>query len=171
MEKKAERTLTRRIVRAVAAQLADTGFVLTKPTYATCAGRFVTPFFHFHKFSFAPAFCIHVGLRVMNDESDFISLNGPDEAHAGRFSEAESAVDDCIDQMAQYCRGVGLPWIARRNEPRRLLSVWRSPLDRAEKAALREALAGREVPEHVVQSEQLLGLRPRRDDGHAVPVV
>ena len=158
MDKAVEQRLKRRVLRMVASELADAGFSLTKPTFLTREGDLVTPFLHFHKFTFKPGFRAHVGVRVMNDPHDSIVLNGPSKEHLGEFSEREEDVLGCIERIVDYCRGEALPWIERWVEPRALLRRWGSPIKREQQDALRDALAGRANPQHVAQSMQLLGL-------------
>jgi hypothetical protein len=56
MDKRVERNIARRIVRAVARELEDLVFRQTKPTFVIRPGDIVTAFFHFHKFTFGPFF-------------------------------------------------------------------------------------------------------------------
>jgi len=159
MQRPAERNLARRIVRLVCRELAPEGFKLTKPTFACRPGQFATAFFHFHKFSFAPAFRIHVGIRVMSDPFEAIALNGPWDEHAGRFSEHEEDIRACVVAMVRYCYEQGLDWIDRWNDPWKLLRAPDSPLGARERDALVDLLEGRPNQKWISQSERLLGLR------------
>ena len=170
MEQSIERRLTRQVVRAVARDLADSGLSLTKPMFLTRGGELITPFVHFHKFRFKPGFRIHLGVRVMNDPFDAISLNGPHEADLGEFSEREEDIGACVERMVAYCRRAGLPWITRWSDAHALLTGRGSPLDRDEQDALREAIAGRADPSHVLQSKRLLGLLRTPRAGRSRPV-
>ena len=171
MEQAIERRLTRQVVRAVARDLAASGLSLTTPMFLTRGGELITPFVHFHKFRFKPGFRIHLGIRVMNDPFDAISLNGPYEAELGEFSEREEDVRACVERMVAYCRRAGLPWIERWSDAETLLAARGSPLDRDERSALRDALAGRADPAQVLQSKRLLGLLRTARSGRPRPVV
>jgi hypothetical protein len=119
MDKRIERNIARRIVRAVARELGDLGFRQTKPTFVIRPGDIVTPFFHFHKFTFGPHFRIHLGVRVMNDTCVALALNGPMHEHAGQYSERKDDIQECVRVMATCCRAQGLPWLERWSDPRR----------------------------------------------------
>ena len=159
MEKRVERNIARRIVRAVARELGAVGFHQTKPTFVIRPGDLVTPFFHFHKFTFGPRFRIHLGVRVMNDTFVALALNGPSLEHAGQYSEREEDVQHCIQEMVSYCRGEGLPWLERWSDPKALLEAQGSPLRSEDQQALSSALAGRFNVQAIALSESLLGLR------------
>jgi hypothetical protein len=159
MEKRVERNIARRIVRAVGRELEDVGFHQTKPTFLIRPGDLVTPFFHFHKFTFGPRFRIHLGVRVMNDPFVALALNGPSLEHAGMYSEREDDVQRCIEEMVSYCGTEGLPWLERWSDPKALLEAQGSPLRSDEQQALSNALAGRLNVQAIALSEALLGLR------------
>jgi hypothetical protein len=152
MEKRVERNIARRIVRAVARELRDVGFHQTKPTFVIRPGDLVTPFFHFHKFTFGPYFRIHLGVRVMNDTFVALALNGPSHEH-------------CIQEMVSYCRTEGLPWLERWSDPKALLEAQDSPLRSEDQQALSNALAGRFNVQAIALSESLLGTAKRQEHG------
>ena len=163
MEKSLERNVARRIVRAVARELEDVGFRHTKPTFVIRPGNLVTPFFHFHKFTFGPHFRIHLGVRVMNDTFVALALNGPSHEHAGRYSEREEDIQQCVQMMATYCRTQGLPWLERWSDPKPLLAAKDSPLRPEHQQALSNALAGRINVKAIAVSESLLGTPNRQE--------
>ncbi|MGB2717343.1 MAG: hypothetical protein WBC51_24385 [Vicinamibacterales bacterium] len=159
MDKRVERNIARRIVRAVARQLEDVGFRQTKPTFVIRPGDIVTAFFHYHKFTFGAYFRIHLGVRVMNDTSVALALNGPSHEHAGQYSERDEDIQHCIQEMVSYCRKEGLPWLERWSDPTALLEAQGSPLRSEDQQALSNALAGRFNVQAIALSESLLGLR------------
>ena len=159
MDKRVERNIARRIVRAVARQLEDVGFRQTKPTFVIRPGDIVTGFFHFHKFTSGPYFRIHLGVRVMNDTFVALALNGPSHEHAGQYSEREDDIQECVRVMATYCRAQGLPWLERWSDPKALLAAKDTPLHPEDREALSNALSGRLNVQAIGLSESLLGLR------------
>jgi hypothetical protein len=159
MDKRVERNIARRIVRAVARELGDVGFRQTKPTFVIWPSDLVTPFFHFHKFTFGPYFRIHLGVRVMNDTFVALALNGPSHEHADQYSEREEDIQQCVLKMVGYCRTEGLPWLERWSDPKAILQPQGSPLRPEDQQALSNALAGRFKVETIALSESLLGLR------------
>jgi hypothetical protein len=169
MDKRLERNIARRIVRAVARDLEDVGFRQTKPTFVIRPGDIVTPFFHFHKFSFGPYFRIHLGVRIMNDTFVALALNGPIHEHAGQYSEREEDIQQCVRDMVTYCRTQGLRWLERWSDPKALLEAKGSPLRPENRQALSHALAGQLNVEALALSESLLGLRSGKaaDDRNA----
>lgn len=156
MDKRVERNIARRIVRAVARELEDLGFRQTKPTFVIRPGDIVAAFFHFHKFTFGPYFRIHLGVRVMNDTFVALALNGPSHEHAGQYSEREEDIQQCIRNMVTYCRTEGLPWLLRWSDPKTLLAAQDSPLHAEDRPALSNALARRSSPAAIALSESLL---------------
>jgi hypothetical protein len=167
MDKRIERNLARRIVRAVARELGDVGFRQTKPTFVIRPGDIVTPFFHFHKFTFGPYFRIHLGVRVMNDTFVALALNGPSHEHAGQYSENEEDIRQCVQVMATYCRAQGLPWLERWSDPKELLTAKDTPLHPEDREALSNALSGRLNVRAIALSESLLGLRSGKNTVNA----
>jgi hypothetical protein len=165
MDKRVERNIARRIVRAVARELGDVGFRQTKPTFVIRPGELLTPFFHFHKFTFGPRFRVHLGVRVMNDAFVALALNGPSLEHAGQYSEREEDIQQCIQKMVGYCRTEGLSWLERWSDPKTLLEAQGSPLHAEDQQALSNALAGRVNLAAIALSESLLGLRSGKNIG------
>jgi hypothetical protein len=70
-------------------------------------GDLVTPFFHFHKFTFGLRFRIHLGVRIMNDTFVALALNGPMHEHADRYSEHEEDIQHRIQDTVSYSRTQG----------------------------------------------------------------
>lgn len=135
------------------------GFRQTKPTFVIRPGDIVTPFFHFHKFSFGPYFRIYLGVRVMNDTFVALALNGPSHGHAVQYSESDEDIRHCVQVMATYCRAQGLPWLERWSDPKELLAAKDTPLHPEEREALSDAIARRFNIQAIALSESLLGLR------------
>jgi len=60
MKKEVERKLARRILRGVAKELRSRGFLHSKPTFLVRPFEHFAQFVHFHKFTFAPQFRVHL---------------------------------------------------------------------------------------------------------------
>jgi hypothetical protein len=95
----------------------------------------------------------------MNDTFVALALNGPSHEHAGKYSEREEDIQQCVRGMVGYCRMEGLPWLERWSDPNALLLPEGSPLRPEDQQALSNALAGRVNVQAVAQSESLLGLQ------------
>lgn len=157
MNKKTESKIARRIVRLVSKQLTEYNFTQTKPTFICKKEGDILFFFHFHKFSFAPSFRIHTGIRTIYDGFKAIHLNGicssPDNKF-GDFSENESSILLYSNKLAKYCVEEGLKWMDNWRNKNDLLNNSRSPLNEKEK----KMLIKREV-KNIEISYKLLGLK------------
>ena len=150
--------------------LRELGFDRTKPTFFTRPRAQTVHFIHLHKYSFAPEFRVHLGIRVSNDAFPAAALNGPDSqpyvckgAPDGRvynfgFHLAPETLARCADEIAAYVRTVALPWFDAWSDPRRLLTAPASPLDADARAALATALDAGPDPERVALTRSLLGV-------------
>ena len=162
MERSVERSIARRLIRTTVQQLAPAGFHLGKPTFAVRAAPLVAHFVHFHKYGGFPAFRLHLGVRVLNDEFSAIALNGPAYNVPGEFTEDKTVQSDFAALMSSFCRDVAVPWFDLWTSPEALLQSPVTPLDAFEQNALVDALAGRSILANVAHSEQQLSLRKSR---------
>ena len=166
-----ERSRTEKVRRRLQAPLRELGFERTKTSFFTRPRGAVVHFIHLHKYSFAPEFRVHLGIRVSDDASPAAALNGPDShpyvckgAPGGRvynfgFHLAPETFARCADEIAAYVRAIALPWFEAWSDPRRLLAEPDSPLDSDARSALAAVLAGgRPDPERVALTRRLLGV-------------
>lgn len=166
-----ERAGHRWVLRRVARLLEPLGFVAGRSSCFVRRRVWVAEFVHLHKYSFAPGYRVHLGIRVLNDVFPSPSLNGPD-SHAYtchdspngsryeiEFAPPPRSPELCAAEIARWCVEVGEPWFVRFADPVALLGAG-SPLDAEEREHLRLALAGGSDPVRVAASERLL-LRTR----------
>jgi hypothetical protein len=173
MDKRLERSLHRKVFRRVGSLLPQLGWERGKTTFFVCRRELVVEFVHLHKYSFVPAYRIHLGIRVMNDRFPAAALNGldshaytcPHSPNGSRytldFGPDDASVKRCSDEIFRWCSEVGIPWFCRYRDPRALLSDAASPLREEEKVWLEAAMAGESDPACVAASEMLLGLESR----------
>ena len=170
MEKSVERLCHRKVLRHVSRLLPQLGLKRSKPTFFVCRRELVIEFIHLHKYSFAPGYRIHLGIRVLNDTFPAAALNGPD-SHAYTspdspngsryrldFGPDDASVKQCSDEIFRWCSDVGMPWFLRYRDPHALLLDATSPLRGEEKARLEVAIAGESDLLCVAASETLLGV-------------
>ena len=158
MDKKDERNTARRILRAVAANVAAHGYTLTKPTYLTKPTEHLILFFHFHKFTFGPFFRLHGSVRILNDDCDHIPIGGLSIEHAGRYGDDPKLVESCIRDLTHLVLTTGIAWHDQWRDPRRLLDARDNIMRDSSREWLRRALAGDIFTEHYDLSQRLLGL-------------
>ena len=119
IDKKLERSNKERVFRRLAKVLEPTGFHLGKSRFFTRASLPVIEFVHLHKFSFAPSFRVHVGIRVVNDPFVAVALNGPNSdeivsptgaRYDFQYCEDDESVDRCVSKIAEFVSNVAEPW-------------------------------------------------------------
>ena len=76
-EKKQESRNAQKVARLLATKLKSLGFQRTKTSIFTRSKAHVLEFVHIHKFTFAPSFRVHFGIRVRTDDFPGAHLNGP----------------------------------------------------------------------------------------------
>jgi hypothetical protein len=153
----------KKILDLAAPKLAPLGFRRTRPTFFVREREHWLEFIHAHKLSGNRYFRLHVGLRLLNTPSERVVLNGPtveasDERFFLWFVNSPESWERCAGELEKVARFVALPWLDEIGSLDGLLGD-RSPLDAAEKVALREAVRGDAVAERVARSRQELGLR------------
>jgi len=150
-EKKQESRNAQKVLRLLANKLKLLGFERTKPSFFTRPSTLAIEFVHVHKFTFGPAFRLHFGIRVRNDEFPAAALNGPSSdtllnpttpGRAYRFSYTPDvqAFDPCADAMAKLVAIEGIQWFESMRNPAILLSPTHSPLSPSLIAAFERAL-------------------------------
>jgi hypothetical protein len=169
MDKKLERANKDKVLRHVAKRLSELGFNRSKPTFFTRMSGPVVEFVHLHKFTFAAEFRAHLGIRIVNESSAAVGLNGPssdeiaDENTQKRkynFSYAESteSVNGCGEKIFAFIMEFAEPWFERWDERPILVTASDSPLHSEGKTALQSALIGRYESCDTVVTKELLGI-------------
>jgi hypothetical protein len=160
-EKKQESRDAQKVVRLLAKKLKSLGFQRTKSSIFTRPKVHVIEFVHIHKFTFAPSFRLHFGVRVRSDDFAGAHLNGPssdameDPLVPNRrryhfcFGTDAASWESCADRLSECVLAEGLAWFASIEKPEQLLSP-DSPLTPQARAALRRELDG---PSSVQASE------------------
>jgi hypothetical protein len=157
MDKRIESSNRDKVLRRVARGLRVAGLARTKTTFFTRCGEHVIEFVHLHKFTFAPSFRVHLGIRVLNDTFDARALNGPDEARGFEFGSTEESVSACADCVIAYVDSVAEPWFRSWRDLDRLLSAPDTPLRADTRQCLRDSLDSGADPVRARQSHDLLG--------------
>ncbi len=141
-----------KVLRILAHKLRAAGFLRTKSTYFVRGSRYVLEFLHVHKFSFAPAFRIHFGVRVRTDDFVAVHLNGPisdemaDPLLPGRgryrfeYGPDPRSRELRADAMHQCFLDEGLAWFSSLEDEAVLLSA-ASPLTPEARAALHREIS------------------------------
>lgn len=166
MNKPAERSGHRKILRRVAQLLSPLGFRRAKMTFFVRRRQDVIEFVHLHKYTFGPAFRVHLGIRLLNDDFQAQALNGPNSHGAGynlRYEAEQESPDRCAAEIARYVSEVGSAWFDRFRDPQALLMARDSPFDERAKARLRMALSGNTEPSAVDASLKLFDLESVHD--------
>jgi hypothetical protein len=146
------RSAAGKVMRAFAQGIQPLGFTRRSTFFFKGATAYVVPFIHVHKYSFGPSFRVHACIRVLNDPTPFLGLNGiADSSYVAPFDFAEEprSIAQCADEMVRYVRDVAEPWFGQRLE---MLVEAEGLLGSAARQALREALAGQADAEAVTRS-------------------
>jgi hypothetical protein len=77
METITKRSAAERVRRSVTSKLQALAFIRGKTSFWARPQTHVIEFLHLHLFTFAPAFRVHTGIRVLNDAFVAAALNGP----------------------------------------------------------------------------------------------
>jgi hypothetical protein len=156
MDATTKKRLAERVRRALTKKLLGRGFVRSKTTFWARPREHVIEFVHLHLYTFEPSFRAHLGIRVLNDDFPAEALNGP-ASHTSydlEFSESESSVLRCADEIARFCAEVGEPWFQSLSDPVHLLAS-SSPLRDSERAKLRLSLQGQSDAKSVQLSKHM----------------
>jgi hypothetical protein len=166
METITKRHAAEQVRRSVTTKLQALAFTRGKTSFWARPQTHVIEFLHLHLFTFAPAFRVHSGIRVLNDVFVAAALNGPtsDECRssAGRtyrleFSDSEASIESCAAEVERFCAEVADPWFKRFREPHVLLAA-ESPLTDEARSGLDRALKGLTDAATVRLSRGLLGV-------------
>ena len=167
METKEKRHAALTIARALTKSLALLGFKKTKPSFWTRPAGPTIQFIHLHLFSYAPAYRVHLGIRVLNEDFPAVALNGlssqdgwfkTENEYRLEFDGSNASIDRCVKNLARFCAEVAEPWFSQFADPIDLIVNARSPLNKEQKEWLRLALDGKVQKKNVQRSKKLLGL-------------
>lgn len=179
----AEQELTRivrtgfeRLCKDFTEQVGEFGFAPTRKTFWTRPLEFKVDFLHFHRGGIsygAPISAqvdvrIHLAIRVLNDDSEAGTLNGPNSVafmsyrpryHLRFNGRSFSQYDRCLADSVRFFREQGLPWFATFSTAEAMLTRADSPLTPEARDRLRAALATGGDPVVVAANRKLLGIR------------
>lgn len=160
MDSKLKASQAEKVRRRATTQLARLGFVRGKTSFWVREAGPVIEFVHLHLFSFAPAFRVHAGIRVLNNDFTAAALNGPYSADNAlpKFDETEESVTACAFNIGVFCENVIEPWFAHWHDRQALIDSNATPLNESERAGLRAALTGEANPTDEQLSRRLLGV-------------
>ena len=150
-EKKQQSSDAQKGLRLLAMHLRPLGFERTRPTFFTRPGKAVVEFVHVHKFTYGPAFRIHLGIRIRDDERPGVDLNGPSfvavpdtpspsEAERFEYAAGAESIAACAQTMAAVVETAGCEWFEAMRDPTRLRAAGQPLLRSFPMTALREAL-------------------------------
>lgn len=144
------------------------GFMRTKSTYWTRCSEHIVEFIHIHLFTSSTNYRLHLGLRVLNHDRAFVTLNGPDFTMSSEdlrqrkltlhFNRLEPSVEKCAVELYTVSSDIGEPWFReyRKNE---MLFGADSILTEDEKIALKKAKMGNSDTAQVLKSLSMLGIK------------
>ena len=160
-EKAIERQNAAKVMRRFANLLKAHGYSRRSTWFSRESGHLIF-FIHAHKYTFGPSFRLHAGIRVLNDPSTNVCLNGiasdTDLRYRNhlQYDKTEDSWELCATQMANYVAEVAEQWF-KEKDIRTLLTGDQS-LTIAGRVSLQKALDGESHLSHTLQSRQLLGL-------------
>lgn len=156
-ERKTERSNAGKIMRMFARKIEAQGFKRKKQS-AWFAKEFghIAHFVHVHKFTFGPCFRVHLGVRVLNDSFEAITLNGPDFTQGFDYSDDEGSLEPCAIRMYEFAQRDGKNWFERQDLA--LLTSTQSCLSEDARNLLEQAISGHENIKNIQHSRSLLGL-------------
>jgi len=165
-----------RLCKEFTEQVGVDGFARTRKTFWTRSRGFKVDFLHFHRGGIsygAPNTAtvdvrIHMGIRALNDNTEFAALNGPStdayrsqrpRYHLSFNARSFSQYDRCLADSVRFVREQALPWFTAFSTPDALLSRSDSPLTPDERDRLSMALSTGGDPLVISASRKLLGIR------------
>ncbi|MFN7562628.1 MAG: hypothetical protein ACK5TH_12670 [Prosthecobacter sp.] len=113
------------------------------------------------------SFDVSFAIRVLNDETSSLSLNGPRSdvslIRAGRYhmsfnSQTDHMLDRCIEDILRFIADYGLPWFERHADCKSLISS-DSPISADAQSCLDRSIAGLALPSASLTTAKLLGLK------------
>lgn len=155
MDKKQEKSGCEKVRGRLAKHLKKISFLRTKPSFFTRVRPYWIEFGYLHKFTFGPYFRVHFGIRILSDQNQGISLNGPDSnsirsilyhfpvslfldrrKYDFKYGESLQSIEKCAQDMFIFWKKVGLPWFGRWQDSNELIKSKKSPLSQKEKELL-----------------------------------
>jgi len=121
--------------------------------------------------NYSVSFTVSFGIRVLKDDFESLSLNGPLYDYSERLRAAHyhfrfnaqtgSTYNRCVEDLVRYVVQEGEPWFSRFRETKALLDALESPLRESQKARLRQAFDEAVETAAISQSLKLLGIKDR----------
>ena len=160
-EKKIEQSNAQKVLRRFARLMTSLGYK-RKSTWFSKEVGLIIQVLHVHKYTFGPCFKLHFCIRVLNDSSESVALNGYDSIELRRFSpnleyqDSEESIKKCAEAMFEAVTRFGEPWFKEQTVEELLNPS--NPLVNEGKRGLIQAVAGKSDPKNVERSRRLLGL-------------
>ena len=125
------------VIKKLSELLMPYGFVKTKPTFYTRLHKDRIEFIHLHKFTFAPSFRVHIGIRFLIDNLDFVALNGIEANgykneypinYNFRYHKDDNSIVRCANQILLFVENEAPPWLDIWRDQDTLFTRQDSPL-------------------------------------------
>jgi hypothetical protein len=152
-------------------KVAPLGFARTRTLYWTHARAFTADVIQLSRSDAADGralneyvdITIAIALRVLNDPSETVSINGITSANTrGYFlrfgSASEPSFGRAVGELLRFTTDRAVPFFDRWKDPQHLVDDPRSPLRPSEREALRASLSGQGNSAYMARSFSLLGL-------------
>lgn len=104
-----ERRHAAKVMRRLARHLRAKGY-FQKGTFFSQEHGHVLRVIHVHKFTSGPCFRLHACIRVLNDATRFLHLNGPDSSDRFVFDESDASLSACAERMSCFVAEAAEPW-------------------------------------------------------------
>lgn len=153
--------------------MAELGFLRSRKTLWTRPREHTVDFVHFHRdgisYGASPnhtcSIRIHLGIRVLNDPTAELNLNGPTSSpgydvhryHHSFNAKSRSQFDRCVTDLVRFVREIGEPWFLRHAELSVLVGA-SEVLAEVAQAGLRSSRAGVADSASWARSRRLLGI-------------
>ncbi len=164
------------------AKLLPLGFAHTKARFWTRQREHTIEFIHLHRsgisygapINYQVSFRVHLGIRVINDDSPAAHLNGPCSdkmfrrplSYHLRFNcQTWSQYDRCINDLFEVVTEQGEPWFGKFSDPIALLNEPDSPLKPDERAALTLSVSDGIAEARKLASFKILGIKGKPRGG------
>jgi hypothetical protein len=107
--KLSERRHAAKVMRRLAKHLRANGY-FQKGTFFSQDHGYVLRVIHVHKFTFGPCFRLHACIRVLDDSTGFLHLNGTDSSDRFVFDESDASLSACAERMLCFVKEAAEPW-------------------------------------------------------------
>ncbi|MFC0019009.1 DUF4304 domain-containing protein [Roseibacillus persicicus] len=152
------------------------GFSRTKKMFWTREQPHVVEFIHFHRsgssygaaINFSVDIRVHFGIRVLNDNCDSASLNGPFSdptlTREGRYhlrfnAKTGSTYDRCVGDLVRFVAERGEPWFHQFRDCEVLIGSSDTPLSLDSIGYLEASIRGDADSDNIAGSRKLFGIK------------